>query len=253
VEQHQERVAWADRMVKLGNMTPAQAQADRAKLESAKSALAKTQTELKLLTGAGGPAGGSGDVAPDDPNSTAAQLGLKWLAAQQQLERHGYASRLQLAQLALLEGHAVRGPVPDRIRAALDKPVKLGAKGEKVTLEKALEVFKRDAALDVPVRGSFPLRPVQDPKNPTEVKSRPVEVVSEGEELPVGAWFQLFEDSAVFVKWGGAATRFRFYVREYGLFIASAEAAPPDAPTLTEFWKQKPPAKKEATPEPKGK
>ena len=42
------------------------------------------------------------------------------------------------------------------------------------------------------------------------------------------------------------------YVREYGLLFCNKHTAPPDAPTLTEFWKQKPPAeKKEVTPDSK--
>ena len=60
----------------------------------------------------------------------------------------------------------MKGPIPDRIRAALDKPVKLGAKGEKMTFDKALEVFRKEAGLDVPVRGTFPCGR-RRPKNPT--------------------------------------------------------------------------------------
>ena len=84
---------------------------------------------------------------------------------------------------------ALRPTLPAAIRAALDKSVKLGAKGEMITFEKALEVFKKDAGLDVPVRGKFPMRPVIDPKNPLRRKelrgARRVEVlepiVSRGE------------------------------------------------------------------------
>src|SRR5205823_277808 len=142
------------------------------------------------------------------------------------------------------EREALKGPIPERIRAALDKPVKLGAKGEKVTFEKALEVFKKEAGLDVPVRGSLPAVEAPDPKNPNECKNQPIQIKSEGEELPVGAWFQLFEDNAVLMNpRGGGTTRYRFYVREYGLFISPTDTAPPDALALTEFWKQKPPAK----------
>jgi hypothetical protein len=248
----QDRVAWSARMVEKGQMTQAQLLDDRAKLEGTQAALARAETELKLITGGGGGAAEvGGNVDLGDPNQSAAQLALKWLAARQKLEQHDYATRMYLAQLAFLEGHAVKGPVPDRIRTALDKPVKLGARGEKVTFAKALEVFKKDAGLDVPVRGAFPLKLAQDPRNPNEGRAGPIEVVSEGEELPVGAWFQLFEDNAVFPS-AKAPTRFRVYVREYGLFIASSESAPPDAPTLTEFWKQKP-AKPNPAPEPEPK
>jgi hypothetical protein len=147
------------------------------------------------------------------------------------------------------ERAAVKGPIPDRIRAALDKPVKLGAKGEKVTFEKALEAFRKEAGLDVPVRGKLPRVEGTDPKSPI-VKLQPIEIASEGEELPVGAWFQLFEDNAVAPHVvGGGTTRYRFYVREYGLLISSTDSAPPDAPTLTDFWKQKPPPAKDTKPE----
>ena len=39
-----------------------------------------------------------------------------------------------------------------RIRAALHKPVQLGAKGEKVAFGKAIESIRKDARFDVPVR-----------------------------------------------------------------------------------------------------
>jgi hypothetical protein len=252
VEQFQERAAWADRMTKLGYMSATQAQAERSKLESAKAALAKAQTELKLLTG--------DDRAAlkawleETADHDAATAGLLWLS---RIERYERSFQTQSAAAALLaaigERQSVKGPIPDRIRTALDKPVTLAAKGEKVSFDKALEVFRKSAGLDVPVRGALPLRPVHDPKNPNEMKSGPIEIVSEGEELPVGAWFQLFEDNAVFPQRGGNMLRFRFYVREYGLLVSSSDAAPPDAPTLTDFWKQKPPAKSEGAPDPKPK
>lgn len=122
-----------------------------------------------------------------------------------------------------LKREAVKGPIPDRIRAALDKSVKLGAKGEKVTLAKALEVFKKDAGLDVPVR-EF---------------GRVTAITTDGEELPVGAWFQLFADGNLDL---------RFLVREHGLLIAIKDQAPPDALGVVEFWKHKPTAAPESAP-----
>jgi hypothetical protein len=106
--------------------------------------------------------------------------------------------------------------------------VKLGPKGEDVTFGQAMEVFKKEAGLDVPVRVSV------------AVGGGLVLVESEGEELPVGAWFQLFQDFN-----GGV-----IYVREYGLLFTTKEAAPPDALTVTLFWKQSRAAKDEkaATP-----
>lgn len=195
-------------------------------LEQTQATLTRAETELKLITGGGGPAGvGSGG----DPD-TAANHALRWLTnveAGEDAKR--VTSLLILAGLeAYREAHGIKGPIPDRIRAALDKPVKLGAKGETVTFEKAMEVFKKDAGLDVPVRGPGDL--IRSP-----------EIVSQGEELPVGAWFQLFQD------YSGAT----IFVRDYGLLFTAKSAAPPDAPTLTEFWKQKPPAEKKPAPEKK--
>jgi hypothetical protein len=128
------------------------------------------------------------------------------------------------------------GAVPDRIRAALDKSVKLGAKGEEVSFEKATEVLMKQAGLDVHIR-----------YGPGTVKFRTnMTIMSEGEELPLGAWLQLIEDHAVVQfqpgkgREGILVTRHRFYLRDYGLLFAAVDSAPPDAPTLTEFWKQKP-------------
>ena len=90
-----------------------------------------------------------------------------------------------------------------------------------MTFEQALAVFKKEAGLDVPVRyggRAGLLGPIK----------------SEGEELPIGAWFQLYQDQDV----SGSI----LYVRDYGLLCTTKDTAPPDAPTLTEFWKQKLPS-----------
>jgi hypothetical protein len=230
VEQARERAAWADRMVKTGNMPAPQAQAERSKLESAQAALAKLETELKLLTG-GAKAQFKVVEIPDGSANTVAR-GLEFLMRGQSPDYRTTATEyFRLAQL-LAAGPAVQGPIPDRIRAALDKPVKLGAKGEEVGFDKALEIFKKEAGLNVTVRhGAFTggIGPI----------------VSEGEELPVGAWFQLYQDQT---------SHGAFYVRDYGLLFAGKDSAPPDAPTLTNFWKQRPPAPKgDMAPEPKEK
>lgn len=231
IERHQAELRAAevlykriDDQARAGVISAGELGAAREKIEVAKAVLATAETELKLLTG-GGP------VAVGDPTGALDHLS-KYIAAADRLESRAFAealSRYALAQAQTARA-AVKGPIPDRLRAALDKPVKLGAKGERVTLEKALEAFKKDAGLDVPFRG---------PLNQAAVSS-------EGEELPVGAWLQLFEDHTT-VSSGDfkmPPRRARFYVREYGVLLAAADNAPPDAPTLTEFWKQKPPAPK---------
>jgi hypothetical protein len=221
VAQNEERVAWAERMFKTtGNVTQAQVIADREKLAAAKAALARAEAELKLLTGSA-TTSGTADSAYDKTVTSALQhLGMSVASDAATLER---LTRYMAVADLLQARAAVKGPIPDRIRAALDKPVKLGAKGEKVTFAQAAATFKKEAGLDVPVREHAKLNAI----------------VSEGEELPVGAWFQLFADGNLDA---------RFLVREYGLLIAPQIAAPPDAVGVVEFWKQKapPPAKPEA-------
>lgn len=121
---------------------------------------------------------------------------------------------------------APKGPVSDRLRATLDKTVSLGPKDQKVTFEQAIEAFKKDAGLDIPVRA--------------EVKVGPI--VSLGETLPVGAWLQLFAD-------GTPGTR--ILVREYGLLVTNKELSPPDGVSVFDFWKQKPAPKADPLVQPK--
>lgn len=205
------------------------------KLEAVKGRLATAEAELRLLT-----------AGHDSEAAKSVELGLRWLAAQQAIE----GQRALILEAHLRAATAVKGPVPDRLRAALDKPVKLGPKGTVVTFAKAMEAFK-EAGLDVPVRGTLVgVRPRLDAKGEMVLQpnGEPIlvaaQITSEGETLPIGAWLQLFQDEC-----GGT-----FYVREYGLLVVDRKSAPPDAPTLTEFWKQKPPAAKpEPAPEPKSK
>jgi hypothetical protein len=233
VEAAQERYAWADRMVKQGVMDTAKLVEERGKLEAAQAALARAETELKLLTG-----GGDKDFkAAELPGGEAATVasGLAWLMKNQQHDDSSAVIQAYLEAAGALAGkQAVKGPIPDRIRAALDKPVRLvdalrpTAKGDAVPFDKALEVVKKDGGLDVAVSFQHQLNfaPIQ----------------TTGEQLPVGAWLQLFAD---------ANPDYTIVVREYGLLVTVRKEAPPDAPTITEFWKQKPPAAKKE-PEPKG-
>jgi len=203
VAAHTRKVENTQRLVKAAAIPQEEVDLERSKLESAKSALAKAEMELKLLTGGMqkevGANSGFRDATLSNDQGLAA---LKWFDRRMKGEQ------------------AATGPIPDRIRAALDKPVKLGTKGEQVSFAKALEVFKKDAGLDVPVR-NYGLK---------------LEITSEGEELPVGAWFQLFSDN------NGCS----FCVREYGLLVTAKGAAPPDAVTVMELWKQ--PVKKGGEP-----
>lgn len=188
------------KLVETARVSQAELALARDKLDAAKAALALVEAELKLLTG-----GATDKLA-------AVAVEVVWDDA---TVRRRYVDALVELQRAATPA----GAIPDRIRAALDKPVTLGAKGESVTFEQALEAFKK-AGLDVPVRNGFKF----------------TAVASLGEELPVGAWLQLFADGNPNV---------RIVVREYGLLVTLKSEVPPDAPTVTEFWKQKPAAKPE--------
>lgn len=225
----EERFAHMNRLVNAGQGAQQELLGAREKLEAAKAALAAAEAELKLLTG-----GGSAGARPDSFLDGTARL----LLTDRTADATALSSLLN-DYMAAARPARPAGPIADRLRAALDKPVKLGAKDEVVTLEKALEVFNKEVGLEVPVRGEpatprpFIDRTTGQPRvNPKgEVVIIRPEVVSHGETLPVGAWFQMFQDSSGFT----------LYVREYGLLAATKQTAPPDAPTLTEFWKQRPP------------
>lgn len=242
IQEHEAAVVAAERRVAPYASNPSvvpesKVLEDRLKLETAKAALERSMTELKLLTGTGMETGTGANAGSSD---LAVQRGLLWLSRQALHDPSPDANSFTNSQAALaalyLSGlKSPAGAVPDRIRAALDKPVRLGAKGERIKFEQALEVFKKEAGLDAPVRG-----PIQTVAT----------ITSDGETMPVGAWLQLFEDQTMLphtdpdLLASGRLQKGRFYVREYGILLASIQMAPADAPTLTEFWKQKQPEKK---------
>jgi hypothetical protein len=218
----EERYAWAERMMKKGNIPQGQLLDERAKLEAARAALAKAQTELKLLTG-GKEAGVN--VKPGQTPDQATAAGMAWLLKAQAGDdsRHAVAQALIAGLEGYRSSHTPKGPIPDRIRATLDKPVKLSTKKEAIDIKQAIEIFKKEAGLDFAVTignyGNF------------------ASIETNGEELPVGAWFQMFADTN---------PDYAITVRDYGLLVTLRKESPPDAPSITEFWKQKTPAEKEA-------
>ena len=206
IAQQKKALAGAEEMFKhvekaylVGNIPSRELLAAREKLEVGQSALARSETELKLITGDDG-------KAARTTRTTAAEA---------------FAVALDLANVDL--AYSVRltkttsGPIAERIRAALDKTVKLGEKNEKVTFDKALEAFKK-VGLDVPVRVPLKMSPI----------------FTLGEELPVGAWLQMFADET---------PDCLMLVREYGLLVPGKTLNPPtDAVSVFDLWKQKPAA-----------
>ncbi|HYH66755.1 MAG TPA: hypothetical protein VD866_18825 [Urbifossiella sp.] len=190
------------------------------KLAAARAVLARAETELRLLTGDGPKA-----AAMNATNTSATLAAL--LASGTDTDPQTVArARAYLSRS--VDTKVSSGPIPDQIRAALDKRVRLGNKGDGIALDAAMVVFKKEAGLDVPIRPT----PSPMPR-----------IVLDGEELPIGAWFQMFQDH------GGHRDGFAFYVRDYGLLVANRQTAPPDAMTLTEFWHTRLVAAKQ--PEPK--
>jgi hypothetical protein len=238
VAANQTRVFEAERLLRNGSAPQSLLLDAREKLESAQAALALSETELKLIT-AGGP-GSRVLQAPQDDVHRLAKASWQGCAVCHQVGPTPHSGldvpRRPADQAPALSPPTVwteelllyaammnqrysppAGPVSDRIRVALDKKVRLGPKGEAVPFDKALEVFKTEAGLDIPVR---PM-------------PRPMPVIeSQGETLPIGAWFQLYQDT------GRKGEPLVFYVREYGLLVANRQTAPPDAQTITQLWKQ---------------
>jgi hypothetical protein len=197
----------------------------------AQAELARAETELRLMTGEGPKAAAPPRADSSDVTEEIAGLlaSLDPQAVARALDRTRGAAGLT----------ALAGPVPARLARALEKKVSLGEKGRRVTLEEALEGFKARAGFDIPVR------PMPSPMP---------EIVSDGVELPVIAWLQMFQDLG-----GRQGEGFAFYVREYGLLVANRQTAPPDAVSLTAFWRAvseeaaRPPVPAPATKQPTGK
>jgi hypothetical protein len=228
-----------ERHWKSGTGSKSEFLVEQTRFETARGALAVAEAEWAVLVGPN-PAG-AGGAATNPTAQDALQMAIWSLSQNQAADR---LAVLRSFYAVNREGSAVKGPVPDRLRVLLDKPVKLGPKGSKFTYSQAMEVFKKEVGWDVNVRGNYPRTVVYNPEQPKAgpIANEPIEILSEGEELPVGAWFQLFEDNALTSEPNGTPIRFRFYVRDYGVLIFPTTAAPPDAPTLHDFWKGKPAA-----------
>jgi hypothetical protein len=113
----------------------------------------------------------------------------------------------------------VEGPMSDKLRAALDKPIAL--KLEKAKLEDVLAYFQKVHPEIVILN-----------KDPNGKLAADASIAS---ELPFGAALQWLEDSMHDEH--NLLTEYRIVVREYGLLIVRRDQLPPDAVLLQYFWK----------------
>jgi hypothetical protein len=198
-------------------------------VEAAKGRLAQAEAEYHTLLGAvpGQPATATTFLL--SANELVIEGGgrlMRWDAELRPEMRSG-TLHLRLA--------ATPGSVADKLREALDRPVKLPAQ-ENVPLDPLIAELMKAAGLDVRVK----LPPREDPKLFQDV----TRLTLAAGELPLGTWLQLITDEVS----GRRAldttgtvnrpARYDLYVREYGLLLADRQNVPPDAITVQEFWKQ---------------
>lgn len=193
-----------------GTATSAELRTAQAVYQKATAMLEQAKMELKLITG----------QVPEANSTQAVDLiELSRRVGGMTTPRSPEKEAEAIAQLHKLEQEreqaeinekvaALKGPVSDRLRKALDKPATLP--DGNISLKEALQVFKERDGLDVIVR----------------CEQIDTSIESNGQELPMGAWLHLYED----------AGEFQFYVRPYGL-LGTMLVAPPSAPTLQQFWK----------------
>jgi hypothetical protein len=105
------------------------------------------------------------------------------------------------------------GSVTERIRAALDKPIKIET-AKNVPLREVVDLLQQKSGVDFPIRFAPGQRAAEVP----------VELMKA--ELPLSAWLLVVEDSV---------PQLRFAVREYGLLVTSVDRMPEDAIRIRDF------------------
>lgn len=197
-----------------GASSPQEVQAALAAVEKQKADLARLETEMQSLTGGWKTVIGSMAFSPDgrqlfvgNPDGTVriwdARTGMH-------LNEVNFNLTWEVDRSA-----TVQTPMAERIKAALNKTVKIEAFKEEVPLSEALAYLIQKAGIDVPFR---PIGKVDD-----------VQVSLMKGDLPLGAWLQVFEDSG----------DVRFVIREYGILVTASNRVPKGAISVQDFWKQK--------------
>jgi hypothetical protein len=219
-------------VARMGRLGAAVARQDldqaRTALLRAKTRLAAAEADLDYLLGKA-----AGSAAKDEAVRKAAAAALSGLGplgyyppasallSRRAEQRGRYELALRGYYSALSGAKDLKGPMVDKIRKALDRRVTL--KFTDTPILGALEYLQKQAGIHIQVD--------RDPRFGGKV-------TADLTDLPLGAALQLIEDTL---------PGFRFAVREYGLFFASAERLPPGALLLGEFWKGGVPAGKPRT------
>jgi hypothetical protein len=108
------------------------------------------------------------------------------------------------------------GSIADKIRTALDKPIKVEWK-QPMPLTEVIEFLRSKAETDVPIRILVD----------TASKQERIDLMNG--ELPLGAWLQAVEDSI---------PQLMIVVRDYGLVVTTRGRLPQDAEPVRDFWRR---------------
>ncbi len=183
----------------------------RAELDKARSDLIANKAKLEELQAQMDHLIGKGKA----DSRTQAESGLRWLAAAQALDQaiavKEYEQALGLSLWTMKSRPVVPGPMADRIRKALDRPVNIDA--TRLELHAFLALLQK-----------------QEPGLLIQVKGPQTAVIDRAalKDLPLGAVLQWVEDFL---------PNHRIVVREYGLLIAPDKEVPLGAVSLVDFWK----------------
>lgn len=196
-----------------------------AAFEKQKADLARLETDMQNLTGSWKNAIG----AAFSPDGKALYTETDGIIRIWDVESGRETIRDRALWAIIDKSASVQAPMAERIRAALNKPVKIDTSKVDVPFHEAVGLVIQKAGVDVP------FRPVGKLEN--------APILFTAGELPLGAWLQALED----------ASEARFVVRDYGILITTANRIPQGAITVQEFWKQGDKAKAEKTEPPKMK
>jgi hypothetical protein len=193
-------------------------------LTLAKAKLAELEAQVPALLGK---ASGGTDAAATD---AAVRRGLEWLVRQHAADPTAHETRTAaaLALAALGQAHQATGPTADKIRKALETPITVNFKGDK--LSDVLAVLEKKVP-DLSFHDRYTDR--------YKVGVPPV-TVSFDKPLPAAAVLQAVEDLFALPGRENKDLNLCFVVRLYGVVAVARGELPPGAVTVEEFLRQKP-------------